>query len=69
MQELFGDDFVFMLMRNSLATAEMRLVLAKMLWHFDLELENPDDDWYGRLKAFMVWERGGLKVRLTPREL
>lgn len=53
-------------MSRSLAYAEMRLLLAKMLWHFDFELADPEDDWYGRLKAFMVWERGNLKIRLKP---
>jgi cytochrome P450 len=51
---------------SSLAYAEMRLLLAKMLWHFDFELEQPEEDWYGSLKVFMVWERGNLRVRLTP---
>ncbi|KAF2099150.1 cytochrome P450 CYP3/CYP5/CYP6/CYP9 [Rhizodiscina lignyota] len=54
---------------KSLAYAEMRLLLAKMLWHFDFELADPEEDWYGSLKAFMVWERGNLKVRLTPVQL
>jgi hypothetical protein len=67
--ELLRSQFVLKLTSNSLAYAEMRLLLAKMLWHFDFELENPDEDWYGSLKAFMVWERGSLKVHLMPRKL
>jgi hypothetical protein len=51
-----------------LAYAEMRLLLAKMLWHFDFELKDREEDWYGNLKAFMVWERGSLRVYLTPVE-
>lgn len=44
------------------------MLLAKMLWHFDFELQNPEEDWYGSLKAFMVWERGNLKILLKPVE-
>jgi hypothetical protein len=51
---------------NSLAYAEMRLLLAKMLWHFDFELEKPEEDWYGGLKSYMVWDRRNLNIRLTP---
>jgi hypothetical protein len=39
-----------------------------MLWHFDFELEDPKEDWYGKLKAFMIWERANLRVHLTPIE-
>jgi len=49
---------------SRLAYAEMRLLLAKMLWHFDFELENPEEDWYGGSRAFMVWEREPLRIRL-----
>lgn len=42
----------------------MRLILAKMLWHFDFELADPTEDWYAGLRAFMVWERGSLRIRL-----
>ncbi|KAH8812646.1 cytochrome P450 ClCP1 [Xylogone sp. PMI_703] len=51
---------------KNLAYAEMRLLLAKMLWHFNFELEQPEEDWYGSLRAFMVWERKSLRIRLTP---
>lgn len=46
----------------------MRLLLAKMLYHFDFDLADPNEDWYGGLKAYMVWERGNLKIRLKPIE-
>jgi cytochrome P450 len=52
----------------SLAYAEMRLLLAKLLWHFDFELEVSEEDWYGILRAFMVWEREPLRNRLRPVE-
>jgi hypothetical protein len=30
---------------HSLALAEARLVTAKLLWHFDLELDGPHENW------------------------
>ncbi|KAK1086721.1 hypothetical protein LTR48_003269 [Friedmanniomyces endolithicus] len=53
---------------KSLANAETRLLLAKMLWHFDFELADPEDDWMASLKAFMVWERTALRIRLQAVE-
>ncbi|KAK3063569.1 hypothetical protein LTS18_014472 [Coniosporium uncinatum] len=53
---------------KNLAYAEMRLLLAKMLWHFDFELADPAVEWYEGLKAFMLWGKDLLKVRLTPVE-
>lgn len=48
----------------SLAYAEMRLLMAKMLYHFDFELAAHDDDWFSHLKAFMVWQKEKLPIRL-----
>lgn len=59
---------VFRLTLHRLAIAEMRLLLAKMLWHFDFELADPETDWYRKMKAFMVWNKDVLQVRLTPVE-
>jgi len=50
---------------NSLAYAEMRLILAKILWHFDLELVDTARDWMGEQKVFALWEKGSLDVKLT----
>jgi cytochrome P450 len=56
------------LMLDSLAYAEMRLILAKVLWHFDLELVRPKEDWLGMQKVFALWDKGSLGVRLTAVE-
>ncbi|TKA72129.1 hypothetical protein B0A55_06358 [Friedmanniomyces simplex] len=53
---------------KGLAHAEMRLLLAKMLWHFDFELADAKEDWYAGLRAFMVWERNDLRIRLKAVE-
>ena len=51
-------------MSPSLAYAEMRLILAKVLWHFDLELAEPGRDWLGEQRVFALWDKGSLGVRL-----
>ncbi|KAF2446021.1 cytochrome P450 monooxygenase-like protein [Karstenula rhodostoma CBS 690.94] len=49
---------------KNLAYAEMRVILAKVIWHFDLELMPGMDDWLERHKLFMLWEKPALMVRL-----
>ena len=48
----------------SLAYAEMRLIMAKMLWNFDFELTDPEDDWMSRNRAYSVWYKGPLLIKL-----
>lgn len=43
----------------------MRLLLAKLLWHFDWELGEGMKGWT-RQKSFAIWERGPLVVKLMP---
>jgi hypothetical protein len=42
----------------------MRLILAKMLFNFDLELVDKESDWMSEQKCFTLWEKGALMVRL-----
>ncbi|KAL1644258.1 hypothetical protein SLS61_008860 [Didymella pomorum] len=51
---------------KNLAYAEMRLILAKILFHFDLELVQPGQDWMSGQRVFALWEKPALEVRLTP---
>src|SRR5271170_6826402 len=54
---------------RSLAYAEMRLVLARLLWRFDLELASADADpglgWLDQ-KVVILWVKTPLWVRLRP---
>jgi hypothetical protein len=52
---------------NSLAWAEMRVLLANLLWNFDIELL-AGHDWPESNKIYSTWEKPNLKVRLTPRQ-
>ena len=50
----------------SLAYMEMRIILAKLLWQFEVALANPDQDWIDSQKCFQLWEKIPLMVKLTP---
>ncbi|KAK4634224.1 Averantin hydroxylase [Fulvia fulva] len=52
---------------RNLAYAEMRLVLAKVLYNFDLEMDGRSrgKDWFEQ-KAYGVWLKGPLYVRVKP---
>ena len=49
----------------SLAYAELRLTLARMIWNFDMELAEDSRDWIDQ-KSLVVWAKRGLHVRLIP---
>jgi hypothetical protein len=42
----------------------MRLLLVRLLWKFDLEMLPGGEDW-DKQKAFILWEKGALPVKLT----
>jgi hypothetical protein len=48
----------------SLAYVEMRLLLTRLLWKFDLELMPESRDWYDQ-NIYIIWEKKELKVKLT----
>ncbi|KAF9694889.1 hypothetical protein EKO04_006712 [Ascochyta lentis] len=50
---------------KNLAYAEMRLILAKLLWTFDVELVRPEMDWMEEQRVFALWEKPPLEVKLT----
>lgn len=43
----------------------MRLILAKILWNFDLELQEESQRW-NEQKMHIIWVKGPLMVKLTP---
>ncbi|KAL2845073.1 cytochrome P450 [Aspergillus pseudodeflectus] len=51
---------------SNLAFAEIRLILARLLWNFDLMLCDQNHGW-SEQRAYVVWEKGGLMCRLTVR--
>lgn len=51
---------------KNLAYGEMRCILARMVWHFDMCLDEASEGW-DRQKSFVLWEKGSLRVRLENR--
>jgi cytochrome P450 len=51
---------------RNLAYAEMRMVLARVLWNFDLELCEQSRDWKNQ-KIFCFWEKHPLICKLALR--
>ena len=55
------------MVRNvSLAFFEMRSLLARVLWHFDLALCEESSEW-PRHKAYLLWDRPSLWVEISRR--
>lgn len=51
----------------SLALIEMRLILARLLWNFDLELGESKKDWTDQ-RIFNLWQKEKLMVKLVARK-
>jgi cytochrome P450 len=52
----------------SLAYNEMRSVIARMIWHFDMELVNEDQNWTDQ-NVYLMWEKPPLMVKLSHSEM
>lgn len=51
---------------KNLAYAELRLVLAKTLWSFDMKLHpETKQDWMNQ-RTYRLWEKPPLVVQITP---
>lgn len=51
---------------RNLAYSEMRLILARILFSFDLKLSDDSRGWTEGQKAYIVWQKPSLHVHLTP---
>ncbi|KAM0816462.1 hypothetical protein AB5N19_02264 [Seiridium cardinale] len=51
---------------RNLAYAEMRLVLAKLIWNFDLRLAEDSKKWLQGQKSHLLWDKPPLNVYLAP---
>ncbi|KAI0837776.1 putative toxin biosynthesis cytochrome P450 monooxygenase [Hypoxylon sp. FL0890] len=52
----------------NLARLELRMILARLLWRFDVEQIPSSGDWFDH-KAFLIWFRGPLMVKLILRDI
>ncbi|KAI2643133.1 putative cytochrome P450 monooxygenase [Xylaria nigripes] len=54
---------------KNLAYAEMRLILAKIIYNFDISMVTEDSEWLSRQKAYdFFWEAEAVNIRLKPIE-
>ncbi|KAI2631083.1 cytochrome P450 [Hypoxylon sp. NC1633] len=51
---------------RNLAYAEMRLILAKIIFNFDMELSEDSRGWLEGQRAYVVWDKPPLNVYLKP---
>ncbi|RYO97042.1 hypothetical protein DL765_011340 [Monosporascus sp. GIB2] len=51
---------------KSLAQAEMRLILTRILWNFDIQIAQESKNWAIGQKTNAFWEKPPLYVTLTP---
>ncbi|MCJ1430519.1 hypothetical protein MMC29_008437 [Sticta canariensis] len=51
---------------KNLAYVEMRMILARMIWNFDMELQEDSLAWDKKTKNFIIWDKVSMHVRLSP---
>jgi hypothetical protein len=56
------------LILGSLANLEMRIILARLVWKFDLRIAPSSEKWLADQKVHDVWGKPPLNVYLTPVE-
>ena len=55
---------------NSLAYLEMRMILAKMFWKYDIVWFNGDEiDWERDTKGYTLWEKPELRCIVQERSM
>ena len=52
---------------KNLAYAELHLVVARLLWKFDVKVLEGQEDWISSQRVFVLWNKGPLMVKLSPR--
>ena len=45
----------------------MRIILARMIFNFDMELTEPEKDWLDQ-DSFVLWDKPALNVKLALRD-
>jgi hypothetical protein len=53
---------------QSMAWAEINTILARLVWNFDMELQEESMHWGDKQKVYILWDKPSLMVKLTPRE-
>ncbi|KAL0935178.1 cytochrome p450 [Colletotrichum truncatum] len=51
---------------RNLAYVEMRIMLARIIWNFDIDLADDSQDWMKDQMIYVLWAKGALNVYLKP---
>lgn len=51
---------------NSLAYMEMKVIIARLIWNFNISLAPESNSWMENQKVFNLWEKGPLIIQLEP---
>ncbi|KAK3998014.1 Isotrichodermin C-15 hydroxylase [Cladorrhinum sp. PSN332] len=51
---------------RNLAYIEMRIILARVLWNFDIKIDQESLDWMSKQRIYNLWEKGPLYTYITP---
>lgn len=47
---------------------ELRVIMAKLLWTFDMKLTDDSLDWVKSNKNYVFWEKPALPIQFSPVE-
>jgi hypothetical protein len=53
--------------KQTLAYAEIRSILVRIIWNFDMELKEDSMDW-GDQKVYTLWYKPPLNIKLSARK-
>lgn len=52
----------------NLAYAEMKMILARVIWNFDLQLAPESQHWLDH-EVYFLWNKPALMIHMTPRKM
>jgi len=50
-----------------MAWAEINSILARLVWNFDMELQEESAHWGEKQKVYILWDKPSLMVKLRAR--
>ena len=51
----------------SLAYAEFRLILARIMWNFEIEIAQQSQDWMQQQQSYLLWQKPALFAHLVSK--
>jgi hypothetical protein len=55
-------------MEHSLGYAEISVIIARLLWSFEITVSEQSQNWQDGLKGWVLWDKKPLWLHLRPRE-